>query len=193
MRTLDRPGLRASLRATIGLEPTISDKRVRYESIFAHYQEMPRERVAELDMNVVPRACLFYLLSTTLFTNHGNDTNLALILPLQDMGTTKQFNWQAAALSYLYYGINLCIHEAYLKVSYRHVIEVLNHLTGQTTQGMLEMHLVIPYRMSPPGCTHMSISDYNEVRQLKLAVARLSDERVYRANMAPLVGRDRGT
>ncbi|KDP30282.1 hypothetical protein JCGZ_17152 [Jatropha curcas] len=27
---------------------------------------------------------------------------------------------------------------------------------SQTAQGMLETHLVSPYRMSPPGCTHMS-------------------------------------
>ncbi|KDP30378.1 hypothetical protein JCGZ_17107 [Jatropha curcas] len=38
--------------------------------------------------------------------------------------------------------------------------------TGQPAQGMLEMHLMSLYRMSPPGCTHVSIDDYNEVCQL---------------------------
>ncbi|KDP34272.1 hypothetical protein JCGZ_12841 [Jatropha curcas] len=79
MRTLDCPGLRVSLRAAIGMEPTIFDQRVRYESIYAHYQEMPRKRVAEMDVDVVARVYLFYLLSTTLFTNHGNDTDLVLL------------------------------------------------------------------------------------------------------------------
>ncbi|KDP23799.1 hypothetical protein JCGZ_00131 [Jatropha curcas] len=46
------------------------------------------------------------------------------------------------------------------------------------------MHLVSPYRMSPPSCTHVSIDDYNKVCQLyeavhlKLAVARLSDKHI---------------
>ncbi|KDP26253.1 hypothetical protein JCGZ_22695 [Jatropha curcas] len=50
---------------------------------------------------------------------------------------------------------------------------------------MLEMHLVSPYRMSPPSCTYFSIDDYNEVCQLykaacfKLAKARLSDEHIF--------------
>ncbi|KDP27733.1 hypothetical protein JCGZ_19710 [Jatropha curcas] len=35
-----------------------------------------------------------------------------------------------------------------------------------TAQGMLETHLVSPYRISPPGCIHVSIDDYNEVCQL---------------------------
>ncbi|KDP30089.1 hypothetical protein JCGZ_18564 [Jatropha curcas] len=30
---------------------------------------------------------------------------------------------------------------------------ILDH-TGQIAQGMLETHLLSPYRMSPPGCTH---------------------------------------
>ncbi|KDP39757.1 hypothetical protein JCGZ_02777 [Jatropha curcas] len=57
--------------------------------------------------------------------------------------------------------------------------------TGQPAEGMLEMHLVSPYRMSPPGCTHVFIDDYNEVCQLyevgclKLAEARLSDEHIF--------------
>ncbi|KDP29617.1 hypothetical protein JCGZ_19144 [Jatropha curcas] len=53
MRTLDRLGLLASLRATISMEPTISDQRVRYESIYSYHQEIPREQVAEMDVDVV--------------------------------------------------------------------------------------------------------------------------------------------
>ncbi|KDP24578.1 hypothetical protein JCGZ_26527 [Jatropha curcas] len=55
---------------------------------------------------------------------------------------------------------------------------------------MLETHIVSPYRMSPPVCTHVSIADYNEVSQLyeavclKVAMARLSDEHVSRVSMA---------
>ncbi|KDP24669.1 hypothetical protein JCGZ_26516 [Jatropha curcas] len=190
-----------------------------------------------------------------LFTNHGNDADLALLPPLQDLDTTRQFNWGAAALSYLYYGIDLCVQGAHLKIGYKRAIEVqdlisrfglvsirsflclacsalrgtkmqglyleanmayskryshstsdirvfrhlsnvlnwdwqqqqrgkrirrgseprapdmvvivskpkhglgasfffiLDHI-GQPTQGMLEMHLVSPYRMSPTSCTH---------------------------------------
>ncbi|KDP24388.1 hypothetical protein JCGZ_26621 [Jatropha curcas] len=50
---------------------------------------------------------------------------------------------------------------------------------------MLETHLVSPYRMSPFGCTHVSIDNYNEVCQLyeavclKLVVASLSDEHIF--------------
>ncbi|KDP47179.1 hypothetical protein JCGZ_25688 [Jatropha curcas] len=53
-----------------------------------------------------------------------------------------------------------------------------------------------PYRMSPLGCIHVSISDDNEVCQLyeaaclKLAVARLSEK--HRVSMTPLAGQDRG-
>ncbi|KDP47114.1 hypothetical protein JCGZ_03922 [Jatropha curcas] len=92
MRTLDHPGLRASLRAFIGVEPTISDQRVRYESIYAHYQEMRQKWVAEMDVDVLAHAYLFYLLSTTLFTNHGNDADLALLPSLQDLDATRQLN-----------------------------------------------------------------------------------------------------
>ncbi|KDP38316.1 hypothetical protein JCGZ_05202 [Jatropha curcas] len=47
---------------------------------------------------------------------------------------------------------------------------------GQPAQGMLETHLLNPYRLSPAGCTHMSVIDYNKVCQLYEAVERLSDE-----------------
>ncbi|KDP37639.1 hypothetical protein JCGZ_07839 [Jatropha curcas] len=56
--------------------------------------------------------------------------------------------------------------------------------SSSSNTGMLETHLVSPYQMSPPSCTHVSIDDYNEVCQLyeaaylKLAVARLLDEHV---------------
>ncbi|KDP34406.1 hypothetical protein JCGZ_12687 [Jatropha curcas] len=158
---------------------------------------------------------------------------------------TRQFNWGAVALSYLYYSMNLYVRGAHLKVDYRRAIEIwacehrvllmltlhgfdaetsimtlpqgwawkfgqnyayttpkisvfrhlLNDLSwdrqqrgkpdtaiivgkpkhkpgasfsfildriSQTTQGMLETHLVSPYRMSPLSCTHVSIADYNE-------------------------------
>ncbi|KDP40997.1 hypothetical protein JCGZ_03793 [Jatropha curcas] len=70
--------------------------------------------------------------------------------------------------------------------------------TSQPAQGMLEIHLVSLHRMSPPGCTHVSIADYNEVSYLyevaclKLAVARLSNKHVSRASMEPPAGRARG-
>ncbi|KDP46976.1 hypothetical protein JCGZ_02412 [Jatropha curcas] len=60
---------------------------------------------------------------------------------------------------------------------------ILDH-TGQLAQGMLETHLVCLYRMSPPGCTLVSIANYNRVSQLyeaarlKLGVARLFDKHV---------------
>ncbi|KDP34723.1 hypothetical protein JCGZ_11279 [Jatropha curcas] len=129
-----------------------------------------------------------------------------------DLDATRQFNWGAIALSYLYYRMDLCIRGAHLKLlngsSWNRiekypwgdvadfpilqrgkgvrrgseprapdttvVISMLEHrpgalfsfildYTGQTAQGLLEMHLVSSYQMSPPGCTHMSIDDYNEV------------------------------
>ncbi|KDP21576.1 hypothetical protein JCGZ_03799 [Jatropha curcas] len=52
-------------------------------------REMPLERVEEMDVDVVARAFLFYPLSTTLFTNHGNDADLALLPPLQDLDATR--------------------------------------------------------------------------------------------------------
>ncbi|KDP27390.1 hypothetical protein JCGZ_20214 [Jatropha curcas] len=90
--TLDQLGLWASLRVAIVMEPTISDKRFRYESIISHYEEMLRARVEEMDVDIVTRAFRFYLLSTTFFTNHGNDANLELLPPLQDLDATRQFN-----------------------------------------------------------------------------------------------------
>ncbi|KDP21714.1 hypothetical protein JCGZ_03588 [Jatropha curcas] len=92
LRTQDRQGLRESLQAAIGMEPTISDKKVRYESIISHYKVMPQDRVVEMDMDVVAQAFLFYLLSTTLFINHGNDADLVLLPPLQDLDMTMQYN-----------------------------------------------------------------------------------------------------
>ncbi|KDP25944.1 hypothetical protein JCGZ_22849 [Jatropha curcas] len=47
--------------------------------------------------------------------------------------------------------------------------------TDRFAQGMLEIHLVSTYRMSPPGCTHVSIDDYNK-----------------RVDMAPPANRGRG-
>ncbi|KDP21982.1 hypothetical protein JCGZ_03137 [Jatropha curcas] len=67
----------------------------------------------------------------------------------------------------------------------------------QNVQGMLETHLMSPYRISPPSCIHVSIDDYNEVfhlyeaKHLKLAMVRLSNE--HRASMAPPAGRGQGT
>ncbi|KDP20221.1 hypothetical protein JCGZ_09848 [Jatropha curcas] len=49
---------------------------------------------------------------------------------------------------------------------------------------MLETHLVSLYGMSPPGCNHVSIPDYNEVSQLyeaahlKLALASVISGRI---------------
>ncbi|KDP21881.1 hypothetical protein JCGZ_03525 [Jatropha curcas] len=63
---------------------------------------------------------------------------------------------------------------------------------------MLETHLVSSYRISPPGCTQVSITDYNEVShlykaaRLKLTVVRLLDEHVSRASMVPLARRGWG-
>ncbi|KDP30663.1 hypothetical protein JCGZ_16219 [Jatropha curcas] len=94
LRTLDRPGSRASLRATIGIEPTIFDKRVRYESIIAHYEEMPQERVEEMDVDVVVRAFLFYLLSTALFTNHGNYADWHCCHPYKGLDVTRQHRYE---------------------------------------------------------------------------------------------------
>ncbi|KDP45556.1 hypothetical protein JCGZ_18181 [Jatropha curcas] len=55
--------------------------------------------------------------------------------------------------------------------------------TGQLAQGILETHLVSPYRMSPPDCTHcllmttMRCANRMNAR-LKLEEARLSDEHI---------------
>ncbi|KDP27666.1 hypothetical protein JCGZ_19558 [Jatropha curcas] len=84
---------------------------------------MPLDRVAVMDVDIVARAFLFYLLLMTLFINHGNDANLALLPSLQDLDVTRQFNLGAAALSYLYYGMDLCVREVHLKVDYRRAIE----------------------------------------------------------------------
>ncbi|KDP30559.1 hypothetical protein JCGZ_15268 [Jatropha curcas] len=193
MRTLNHPGLRASLRAAISMEPTIFDQRVKYEGIYTHYQEMPREPIAEMDIDVVARAYLFSLLSTTLFTNHGNNTNLALLPPLQDrdaiasstgelplcliytmawtlavaawQACEEGFQAQSSCYSYCRYA------RARPSASFSFILD----LTGQTAQGILETHLL-----------------YEAVR-LKLAVAGLSDEHVSRARMVPLAGRGRGT
>ncbi|KDP34624.1 hypothetical protein JCGZ_11147 [Jatropha curcas] len=71
----------------IDFEPTTSQEWVRYQSIISQYEEMPLEQIKTMDVDVVARVFLFYLLSTTLFTNHGNDTALALLPPLQDLDT----------------------------------------------------------------------------------------------------------
>ncbi|KDP24010.1 hypothetical protein JCGZ_27038 [Jatropha curcas] len=42
---------------------------------------------------------------------------------LPDFEVTRQFNWGVAALSYLYYGTDLCVGGAHLKVGYRRVTE----------------------------------------------------------------------
>ncbi|KDP41058.1 hypothetical protein JCGZ_03164 [Jatropha curcas] len=169
--------------------------------------------------------------------------DLALLPPLQDLDATRQFNWGATALSYLYHGMDLCIRGAHLKVGYKRAIELPIHVppptefdpfaeakeldrdqsatpvqqqqcgkcvrrgfeprapdtavvvgipehepgasfsftlncTGQLAQGMLEMHVVSPYQMSLPGCTHAT--------RLKLAEARLSDEHILAIDMPPL-------
>ncbi|KDP27661.1 hypothetical protein JCGZ_20009 [Jatropha curcas] len=52
---------------------------------------------------------------------------------------------------------------------------------GLPMQGMLDTHTVSPYQMTPPGCSHVSVEDHNEVSQLfepvrlKLVAMRLSD------------------
>ncbi|KDP36656.1 hypothetical protein JCGZ_07874 [Jatropha curcas] len=53
--------------------------RIREASFGRFIDTLPQDRVEELDVDVVARAYLFYLLSTTLFTNHGNDADLALL------------------------------------------------------------------------------------------------------------------
>ncbi|KDP20300.1 hypothetical protein JCGZ_07854 [Jatropha curcas] len=85
---------------------------------------MPRAHVEKMDEELVARTFLFYLLSTILFTNHGNDADLALLPPLQDFDATRQYNWEAVALSYLNYGMDLSVRGAHLKVGYRCVIEL---------------------------------------------------------------------
>ncbi|KDP30541.1 hypothetical protein JCGZ_15250 [Jatropha curcas] len=93
------------------MEPTISDKRVgyesiisRYESIISHYEEMPREHMEEIDVDVVAQAFLFYLPSTTLFTNHDNNVDLALLPPILCFVESRQIaeypNFVHAAVRY---------------------------------------------------------------------------------------------
>ncbi|KDP43695.1 hypothetical protein JCGZ_25144 [Jatropha curcas] len=71
---------------------------------------------------------------------------------------------------------------------------ILEHI-WRVAQGIPETHLVSPYWMTPPDCTNVSIADNNEVSQLyevarlKLTIARLSDEHIYKASTTPLVGR----
>ncbi|KDP30104.1 hypothetical protein JCGZ_18236 [Jatropha curcas] len=59
LRTLDRLDLRESLRAAVGIEPIIFDKRVLYESIISHYEAMPQDCVAGMDMDVQPELFCF--------------------------------------------------------------------------------------------------------------------------------------
>ncbi|KDP47101.1 hypothetical protein JCGZ_03909 [Jatropha curcas] len=62
----------------------------------------------------------------------------------------------------------------------------------------LEQDIAVAQRVYPCLTLKVSISDYNDECQLykaarlKLAVARLLDEHVFRASMAPPVGRGRG-
>ncbi|KDP30135.1 hypothetical protein JCGZ_18130 [Jatropha curcas] len=90
-----------------------------------------------MDVDPIARTYLFYLLSTTLFTNHGNVADLALLLQLQDLDATSQFNWGAATLSYLYYGMDLCIRGAHLKIGYKRSIKRDIHGEMQLTSSIL--------------------------------------------------------
>ncbi|KDP23118.1 hypothetical protein JCGZ_01148 [Jatropha curcas] len=110
MRTLDHPGQRASLRAAIGIEPTISDQRFKYESIYSYYQEIPREQVVEIDVDVV----LERIYSICCRPLHSRT---------KDLDATRQFNWGAAAICYSYYGMDLYVRGAHSKVGYKWAIE----------------------------------------------------------------------
>ncbi|KDP37735.1 hypothetical protein JCGZ_05225 [Jatropha curcas] len=71
----------------------LSCYRVRYESIISHYEEMPHERLEELQVDM-------------------------------DLDATRQCNWGAATVLYLYYGMDLYVRGAHLKVGYRRIIEI---------------------------------------------------------------------
>ncbi|KDP22931.1 hypothetical protein JCGZ_01923 [Jatropha curcas] len=61
---------------------------------------------------------------------------------------------------------------------------------GQIAQCMLETHLVSLYQMSPPGCTHVCVADYNEVNQLyEAACLKLDGEALPRAHIFQRGGR----
>ncbi|KDP29965.1 hypothetical protein JCGZ_19110 [Jatropha curcas] len=130
---------------------------------------MPLEEMEVIEVRVT-RAYLFYLLVTTLFTNHGTDVDLILLPPL---------------LTRLCPSIdgNLTIGEEDITAE-----EVgaapSQQQRGLPVQGMLDTHAVSPYRMTLPSYSHVSIEDYNEVNQLfeavrfNLAVVRLFDEHI---------------
>ncbi|KDP27010.1 hypothetical protein JCGZ_22085 [Jatropha curcas] len=52
----------------------------------------------------------------------------------------------AAALSYLYYGIDLCIRGALLKIGYRRVIEIVKYLWGQINEFPDFIQVAIAYQ-----------------------------------------------
>ncbi|KDP35450.1 hypothetical protein JCGZ_10833 [Jatropha curcas] len=185
--------------------PTISDKRVRNESIIAHYEEMRQERVEEMDADVVAWAFLYYLLSTTLLQTTGRGFGAAATIagPRYDqievsIRANRDSSTASASGGALTPRLQIWLSfigkaEHGPGASFSFILE----RTGQAAQGMLETHLVSSSRMTPLGCTHVSISSYNEVCQLyeaarlKLPVARLSDEHISRASMAPLASRGR--
>ncbi|KDP31755.1 hypothetical protein JCGZ_14993 [Jatropha curcas] len=118
---------------------------------------MPQDRVAEMDVDVVAQAYLFYLGSTILFTNYNNDADLVLLPLLQDLDVTRQVNWGTAALSYLDYGMDLGIHGAHLKVGYRRAIEGsiydYRHWQARAWTGCLLLHYLSPHGLDCSGHT----------------------------------------
>ncbi|KDP39463.1 hypothetical protein JCGZ_05144 [Jatropha curcas] len=155
MRTLDYPGL----------------------------QEMPWERVAEMDVDVVTWAYLFYLLSATLFMNYGNNTDLALLPPPQDLDATRPVS--------TLFGVEGNVNAKSLP---RGRAWRYSKRYSHTTSDIMMFRQLL----NRSSWDWVSVDDYNKVCQLyeatrfKLAVVRLSDEHIYKASTTPPAGRGRG-
>ncbi|KDP35485.1 hypothetical protein JCGZ_10932 [Jatropha curcas] len=125
----------------------------------------------------------------------------------QDLDATRQFNWGVATLSYLYYGMDLCVQGVHLKIGYKWAIErglaTIDHLAAFMSGAyMIFARTQLLIHVPPPTefdlfvevkelnwgqgavLIQVSIDDHNEVcrlykaGRLNLAEARLSDEHI---------------
>ena len=111
------------VRDLLGFLPTWKNrKNVVLSSLVESFRWFPTTTSRQIIQKA--RCFLLILLGTTLFCETGHEVSIALLGPLRDLDRVATFDWGFAALSYLYYRLDIVCRGAVTMCGFWHVLHV---------------------------------------------------------------------